>query len=60
MTFIYYCVNDNGIKTNFRSTALLSIGMRIPEGAGFTTIVNMDAEREISVYDDAIDFGLEM
>ena len=60
MTFIYWCVNDNGIKSNFRSTALLDVGMRIPEENGSTTIiVDMDIEKHISIYEDVIDLAIE-
>lgn len=60
MTFIYWCVNDNGVKSNFRSTAVLDVGMHIPDINGSTTvIIGMDIEKHISVYDDAIDFALE-
>ena len=60
MTFIYWCVNENGVKSNFRSQALLDIGLRVPDDNGGTaTIVNMDIEKNISIYDDAIDFAIE-
>lgn len=60
MTFIYWCVNSKGIKSNFRSAAVLDVGLQIPDENGETTvIVAMDVDRSISIYEDAIDYALE-
>ena len=48
MTFIYWCIDDAGVKTCFQSMAILDIGMRIPsDNGGITTIVNMDLMKDL-------------
>lgn len=59
-TFIYYCKDDAGTETTFCSKACLTPGMRIPADNGTeTTIIDMDIETHISVFEDAIDFAID-
>lgn len=58
MRFIYFCKDDNGIESSFLSKAFLEPGMRIPAANGkTTTIIDLQVERSISVYEDAMDIG---
>ena len=47
ITFIYWCVNANGVKTSFQSTAFLEIGMEIPVEDGVSArIIEIDVVKE--------------
>jgi hypothetical protein len=57
MMFTYWCVNDNGIKSSFRSEAIIDIGVKTPDGV----IVDVYAEAPwCDPADFAYDFEIGM
>lgn len=49
VAFIYWCVRTDGVKVNFKSTALLDVGMEVPVDDDNTLAVIIDI---VTVRDD--------
>ena len=60
MTFIYWCVNSDGVVTNFKSGAYLEIGMNVSDKYGETArIIEMDVIKDLySARDFAEEYDL--
>ena len=57
--FIYWCLSDNGVKFNFRSKALIEVGIRFEDTEfGSSIILSMDIDNPISVYEEDYTYGL--